>query len=77
MFSQEAKEYAQATSPELANPMWKDNAQVIDAWVDFLGYDNRDEYLYQEYGIDSEQALTPQEKLMVLYQLGVFASGET
>lgn len=71
MFSNEAKEYLATVDLTCATPMWDRNYQAVESWAEFLGYDSVDEYLYQEYGVKSEKVITAEEKLMVLYQIGV------
>lgn len=71
MFSNEAKEYLATVDLTCAAPMWDKNYQAVESWAEFLGYDSVDEYLYQEYGVESEKVITAEEKLMVLYQIGI------
>lgn len=73
MFSNEAKEYLATVDLTCADPMWDKNYQAVESWAEFLGYDSVDEYLYQEYGVESEKVITAEEKLMVLYQIGITA----
>lgn len=73
MFSNEAREYLATVDLALADSVWDQNYQALKSWAEFLGYDSVDEYLYQEYDVESEKVITAEEKLMVLYQIGITA----
>lgn len=73
MFSNEAREYLATVDLTLADSVWDKNYQALKSWAEFLGYDSVDEYLYQEYDVESEKVITAEEKLMVLYQIGITA----